>query len=386
MQSGFFSRSWHKHPFAIPVFTLFFLSFITFFSFIFLGGQTVDPTDKKVVNLYVDGHKQTIPTRAESVRELLTKLQIELDNQDVVEPAVDAPITGDNFSINVYNARPVIVVDEGGKEIFARVADRKPADIAKKVGIKVYPEDIVDVAPPDETLKDGVIGEKILIKRALPVKLSLYGKTFSVRTQSKTVGELADERGIDYSNKSIYPKPETKLKPGTLVFVTDPGKKITITEEPIAPPIEYVDSTDLEIGETVVRDEGRPGKRVVVYAVAKDGSKTALQEIVVVDPVRQIIARGVKTNGFDGGFEAALSRLRSCEGSYTSNTGNGYYGAYQFSFSSWQSNAPAAYRNTLPSDAPPGVQDLAAATYYQRSGWGPWPACSAGLGLQDIYR
>ena len=119
-----------------------------------MGGQTVDPTDKKVVNLYVDGHKQTIPTRAESVRELLTKLQIELDNQDVVEPAVDAPITGDNFNINVYNARPVIVVDEGGKEIFARVADRKPADIAKKVGIKVYPEDIVDVAPPAETLKD----------------------------------------------------------------------------------------------------------------------------------------------------------------------------------------------------------------------------------------
>jgi uncharacterized protein YabE (DUF348 family) len=368
------------------VFTLLFLTFVTFFGFIFFGGQTVDPSDKKVVNLYIDGHKQTIPTRTESVRELLTKLQIRLGNDDVVEPAVDAPITGDKFSINVYRARPVTIVDQDGEVIMARVAERKPVDIAKKIGLKIYPEDIVDVVPPDQTLATGVIGEKLVVKRALPIKLSLYGKIFSVRTQSKTVGDLAKERGIEYSNKSIYPKPETKLRADMVVFVTDPGKKIAITEQSIDPPIEYVDSTDLDIGETEVRDEGRPGKRVVVYEVAPDGSKRALQEIIVVDPQRKVVARGVKGGGFDGDFGAALARLRSCEGSYTSNTGNGYYGAYQFNISSWQANAPAAYRNTLPSNAPPGVQDLAAATYYQRSGWGPWPACSASLGLQDIYR
>ncbi len=385
-KEGFFSRSWHKHPLAIPIVTMFVLAFMTMIGFLLFGGSSVEPSDKKVVYLYIDGKKQTIPTRAESVRELLTRLNIQLGNEDVVEPAVDAPITQDEFSVNIYRSRPVTVVDQDGTVVSARVAERKPADIAKKMGLKIYPEDNVNIVPPDQTLEDGIIGEKLVVDRALPIKLSLYGKTFGIRTQSETVADLAKERGIEYSNKSIYPAPETRLKPNSVVFITDPGKKIAITEESIDPPTEYVDSTDLNVGETEIREAGRPGKKVVVYEVAPDGSRRALQTITVVDPEKQIVARGVKTEGFEGGFEAALSRLRSCEGAYTSNTGNGYYGAYQFNIGSWQANAPAAYRNSLPSDAPPGVQDLAAATYYRKSGWGPWPACSANLGLQDVYR
>ncbi len=386
IKEGLFSRSWHKHPFAIPVFTLIFLSIATFLGFIFFGGQTVAQDDKKIVNLYIDGQKETIPTRAKSVRDLLSRLHIELNKQDVVEPAVDAPITGDNFSINVYKSRPVTVVDEDGKVVVGKVANRKPADVAKKVGFKIYPEDVVTVDDPDRALQDGVIGEKIIIKRALPVKLSLFGKTFSIRTQAETVGDLAKERGIDYAGKTIFPAPETKLKAGSLIVITDPDKKVQVVEEMIEPDINYVDSTDLDVGQTEVRDPGAPGKRVAIYAVAKDGTKTFLQQIVVIESQAKTVARGVRTAGFSGGFDAALSRLRSCEGSYTSNTGNGYYGAYQFNVGSWQANAPAAYRNTLPSDAPPGVQDLAAATYYRKAGWGPWPACSNSLGLQDVYR
>lgn len=386
IDKNIFFKSWHKHPFAIPVFTLIILSFATFGGFILFGGQTSDKTDKKIVSLYIDGHKETIPTRAESVRDLLSRLQITLDKKDVVEPAVDAPIVGNNFSINVYKSRPVTVVDEDGKTVVDKVANRKPAEVAKKVGFKIYPEDIVTVDDPDKTIQDGVIGEKIIIKRALPVKLSLFGKTFSIRTQAKTVGELAKERGIDFTGKSIYPSPETKLKAGSLIVVTDPGKKIEVVEETIEPDVTYVDSTDLDVGQTEVRDPGSLGKRVAIYSISKNGEKTFLQEIIVLEPQKKLVARGVKTAGFSGGFDAALSRLRSCEGSYTSNTGNGYYGAYQFNIGSWQTNAPAAYRNTLPSDAPPGVQDLAAATYYQKAGWGPWPACSVSLGLQDVYR
>jgi len=50
--------------------------------------------------------------------------------------------------------------------------------------------------------------------------------------------------------------------------------------------------------------------------------------------------------------------LRNCEshGNYADNTGNGYYGAYQFSASTWHS---LGYPG-LPSDAPPAEQDQAA--------------------------
>jgi hypothetical protein len=71
--------------------------------------------------------------------------------------------------------------------------------------------------------------------------------------------------------------------------------------------------------------------------------------------------------------------LRQCEsnGNYADNTGNGYYGAYQFSLATWRGLGLPG----LPSDAPPAVQDQAARSLQARSGWGQWPTCSRRLRL-----
>jgi hypothetical protein len=78
---------------------------------------------------------------------------------------------------------------------------------------------------------------------------------------------------------------------------------------------------------------------------------------------------------------AALAALRSCEsgGDYTSDTGNGYYGAYQFARGTW---ASLGYRGR-PDQAPPAVQDQAAARLQSITGWSSWPACAARLGLRS---
>jgi hypothetical protein len=75
----------------------------------------------------------------------------------------------------------------------------------------------------------------------------------------------------------------------------------------------------------------------------------------------------------------AWAALRECEsgGNYATDTGNGYYGAYQFSLATWQ----ALGYSGLPSEAPPAIQDQAAAELQARDGWGAWPACSRELGL-----
>ncbi|MGH8973163.1 MAG: transglycosylase family protein [Acidimicrobiia bacterium] len=74
------------------------------------------------------------------------------------------------------------------------------------------------------------------------------------------------------------------------------------------------------------------------------------------------------------------ARLRKCEagGNYTRNSGNGYYGAYQFSAGTWRSLGYSG----LPHQAPPEVQDEAAKRLQARGGWGQWPACSRRIGAR----
>ncbi|MGP8065418.1 MAG: transglycosylase family protein [Acidimicrobiales bacterium] len=81
----------------------------------------------------------------------------------------------------------------------------------------------------------------------------------------------------------------------------------------------------------------------------------------------------------NGSLSQDFAELRNCEasGDYQTNTGNGYFGAYQFALATWLGLGETG----LPSDAPPAVQDAAAYLLYQRDGWHPWPACSALLNL-----
>ncbi|OHV40117.1 transglycosylase [Parafrankia soli] len=74
--------------------------------------------------------------------------------------------------------------------------------------------------------------------------------------------------------------------------------------------------------------------------------------------------------------------LRQCEsgGNYTTNTGNGYYGAYQFSPGTWRSLGYSG----LPHTAPPAVQDAAALQLALRSGFGQWPVCGSGMGSEQL--
>ena len=70
-----------------------------------------------------------------------------------------------------------------------------------------------------------------------------------------------------------------------------------------------------------------------------------------------------------GGWAA----LRNCEshGNYATNTGNGFYGAYQFDLQTWRSMGGSG----LPSDAPAWEQDARARALFQQRGAQPWPVC-----------
>lgn len=75
-----------------------------------------------------------------------------------------------------------------------------------------------------------------------------------------------------------------------------------------------------------------------------------------------------------GVSESDLLKLRICESGnrYGLNTGNGYYGAYQFALQTWRGLGFSG----RPDQASPATQDAAVRKLQARSGWGQWPACS----------
>jgi hypothetical protein len=68
-----------------------------------------------------------------------------------------------------------------------------------------------------------------------------------------------------------------------------------------------------------------------------------------------------------------LYSTRMCEsgGRYTTNTGNGFYGAYQFTITSWL----AVGGHSLPHLAEPLEQDYRAVRLLHLQGVGAWPVC-----------
>jgi hypothetical protein len=92
------------------------------------------------------------------------------------------------------------------------------------------------------------------------------------------------------------------------------------------------------------------------------------------------IVVSVPAAGGGGGAGGVWLQLRECESSdnYRTNTGNGYYGAYQFSQSTWSG---LGYPGR-PDLEPASLQDHAAQRLQAERGWGQWPACSAALGLR----
>ncbi len=80
-----------------------------------------------------------------------------------------------------------------------------------------------------------------------------------------------------------------------------------------------------------------------------------------------------------GTTDANLTALRQCEagGNYARNSGNGYYGAYQYNLGTWSNYGGYA----RPDLAPPEVQDAKVRETQARRGWSPWPACARKLGL-----
>ena len=342
---------------------------------------------EKLVTIYDRGAEKTIVTKARTIREALKLAKFSIDErQDVVEPSLDSEMVAEKYSINIFRARPITIVD-GNKRLKVTTAEQTPALIAKAAGIEVFEEDKTTLSNSDNMAVDGA-NMVMKIDRASMVNFVLYGKESVIRTHAKTVGELLKEKNIDpKKDDTLSVDRSAKIIPGMKIELWRNGKQTITAEEDVKFEVEKVQDANRDSGYREVKQAGENGKKNVTYEIEmKNGVEVSRKEIASVvtkEPKKQIEIVGTKSStSFSGSFSEALARLRSCEGSYTSNTGNGYYGAYQFDKRTWGNYG--GYE--LASDAPAAVQDEKAWQTYKARGWQPWPTCKVKMGLQDIYR
>lgn len=124
---------------------------------------------------------------------------------------------------------------------------------------------------------------------------------------------------------------------------------------------------------TTTTTEPEPAPTTTV-TVRRTTTTTAYEVYEPPSPQGRTTGRGSEPPA--GDVWAALAECES-GGDATTDTGNGYYGAFQFSLATWRSvgetGNPAAHSY--------GHQLAAAQRLQARSGWGQWPACSRKLGL-----
>ena len=252
---------------------------------------------------------------------------------------------------------------------------------------------------------------------ALALSVAVSGAAYAaVRAgePSRTSGVEAAAKGTDGlgaegGRSRVSVTPSTQKVTTETVDATDPHGSV------------QQESGDLSEGETKVATAGVDGVVRTTYEVTtvggKEVSRTPVAQVVVTQKVDEVVLVGIgaakpqdnkqeqsqaqtpappapsDSSGGSGGSASAggsgggpsevgddvWAKLAQCEsgGNPRTNTGNGFYGMYQFTLETWQSLGGTGY----PHEADAATQTEMAKKLQAKAGWGQWPGCSDKLGL-----
>ena len=218
--------------------------------------DTYIETGAKFVTFYDDGQKLTVKTEAKTVGEAIERAGIMINAGDIVEPGLDTEINMENFFINIYRARPVVVKD-GVVEKYLMTASYDYNTIINEAGLTVYDGDEVEMVPNSNFLESGVANVYVVTRNG--------GRTLTVEEEIP----FAEERVKDYN---------------------------------------------LEKGKEEVRQLGEVGTKRVYYNVLYidnvEVSREVVNEEIVREPATRVVAVGAKAS-IPPGREACAEWVRA---------------------------------------------------------------------------
>lgn len=185
---------------------------------IFLASQVVLSTNQvfaedpeysgsHFVTIYDNGSTLTVKTEASTVKDILEKANVSLDAADIVEPALETSIASGNFNINIYRARPAVVVD-GTTKSYVMTASFDAKQIAREAGFTIYDGDEIKRVDNTNFLEAGAASQFEIIRnggRTITVEESLPYATETKYDYALAKGETRLERaGEDGRKTTVY--------------------------------------------------------------------------------------------------------------------------------------------------------------------------------------
>ncbi len=252
----------------------------------------------RLITVHDRGTEKVILSDAATIGDALREADIQLDENDAVEPAATEKLVAKEYNVNIYRARPVIIIDGAFKQKII-TPYQTGEQIAKSAGLTLYPEDTTVLARTDDIVSEGS-GLKLTVDRATAFTLTLYGKTTEARSQGTTVGDMLKQKGVTLGAEDrVVPDAATPLTAGASVRVWREGKQTITVDEAVAFATEKIQDGDQPIGYRAVQTQGVNGARSVTYEVTiQDGQEVGRQEIASItslEPVKQVEIIGVKT-------------------------------------------------------------------------------------------
>ncbi len=252
---------------------------------------------KTLLTIHDGSQERGVITDAQTLREALEKAGITLDANDITEPALDDELVATQYQVNIYRARPVIVVD-GAKSTKVMSPYRTAQQIAEQANINLQPEDRTDFSYSSDVAMVGPV-EVMSIDRASYVNFVFYGKPTPIYTHASTVGEMLDDRNITPGpDDTLSVAASAGIVNGMTIELWHNGKQTVTIEEPIDFPIEKIQDANREIGYRELKTAGEKGLRNVTYEIdyrnGQELERKALNSVVTKEPKKQVEVVGAK--------------------------------------------------------------------------------------------
>ena len=326
----------------------------------------------KTITLSVDGQTQTVHTFAGTVGAVLAADGISTGSRDVVSPAPGATAS-DDTTITVHYGRP-LSVSVNGVATKTWVHYPTVAEALQELGVRTSGANSSKPLSADIP-RSGMTG--LVVYTLRHITFLVDGKSVQLATTAATVTAAMAQAGIVLHNQDA-PSVAASSVPsdGETISIN----RITGTTETKQVSIPFkttkVNDSSAYTGTSTVTTQGVDGEETVTYAVlVVNGVKQApkrVSESVTKQPVDEVLSVGTKALP-SSAADLNWAALANCEsgGNPAENTGNGFYGMYQFTVSTWDSLGGSG----LPSDASAATQTALAEKLYTEAGSGQWPVC-----------